>query len=179
LLHLLGIILSVSGTRHQTGKAQAMEEIINAGQRVLDSEFLLENALGLFGSQRAHTVSGGGLGQETLLEGLFFRRRQVRGPASLSLGGDPLQAVIPIPIHPSLHESSAASQGPCDRWGIVTFDGQKNGSIAVSLLRIPLLATLLTQLRQIPRIVELDLHPTVPPVFSRVCQMSDAGATLF
>jgi len=156
-----------------------MEEIINAGQRILDPEFFLENTLGLFGSQRAYPVSLGGFGQETLLERLFFRRRQVRGPAGLRLGADRFKAVIPIHIHPALYESSAAAQDPCDSGCIVTFDGQKNGSIPISLLRIPLLATPLTQLRQIFRLVELDLHPTVPPVSLRVCQMSDAGATLF
>jgi hypothetical protein len=156
-----------------------MEEIINTGQRVLDSEFLLENPLGLFGSQRAHTVRPGGLGQEPLLERLLFRRRQVRRPAGLLLGGDGLQAVIPILIHPPLHKSSAAAQGPRDRGGIVTFEGQKNGSIAISLFGIPLLTPLLLQLRQVLRVVKFDLHPTVPPVFPRVCQMPDAGATLF
>jgi hypothetical protein len=78
-----------------------------------------------------------------------------------------------------LYESSAAAQRPCDGWSIVTFDGQENGSITVSLFGILLLTTLLTQVRQILRLVEIDLHPTVPPVFPRVCQMSDAGATLF
>jgi hypothetical protein len=179
LLHLLGIILPVPGARRQAGKPQAMKEIINAGQRVLDPEFLLENASGLFGSQRAHPVRRGGLGQETLLERLLFRRRQVRGPAGLSLGGDGLQAVILIRIHPPLHKSSAAAQGPCDRWGIVTLEGQENGSMPISLFGIPLLTTLLTQSRQVFRVVKLDLHPTVPPVFPRVCQMPDAGATLF
>jgi hypothetical protein len=165
VLHLFGIVLSVSGTRHQAGKPQAMKKIIHAGQRILDPEFFLENALGLFGSQGAHPVSLGRLGQETLLEGLFFRHRQVRGPAGLSLGRDRFEAVIPIHIHPALYESSAAAQGPSDRWGLVTFEGQENGSIAVSLLSISRLTALLTQARQILRLVELDLHPTGLPFF--------------
>jgi hypothetical protein len=156
-----------------------MEEIVNAGQCILDPEFLSENALGLFGAKRADTVGLGGLGQETLLERLLLRRRQVRGPAGLSLGDDRLQTVIPIHIHPVLHESPAAAQGPCDGWGLVTFERQENGSIAVSLFGIPLPTTLLMQLRQVLRTVKLDLHLTGPPVFPRVCQMSDPGATLF
>jgi hypothetical protein len=61
----------------------------------------------------------------------------------------------------------------------VAFQGQDNGAVAVSLFGILLLTSLLTQWRQILRMVELDLHLTVPPVFPRVCQMPDAGATLF
>lgn len=156
-----------------------MEQVINAGQRVLDPEFRAENPLGLFRTPRAHPVRRRGLGQETLLERRLFRRRQVRGPTGLSLGGDGRQAVIPIFIHPPLHESSAAAQGPCDHRGLVTFEGQQNGSIAISLFGISLLTTLLLQLRQVLRVVKFDLHPAVPPVFPRVCQMLDAGATLF
>lgn len=166
-------------TRHQTGKPQAMEQIINARQGILDPEFLSENALGFFSAQRADAVGLGGLGKEPLLERRFLCRWQVGRPTGLSLGGDRFEAVIPVRIHPALHESSAASQGPRDRWGIVTFDGQKNGSIAVSLLGIPLAATLLAQLRQVFWMVELDVHLTVPPVFPRVCQKSGAGASLF
>jgi hypothetical protein len=62
LLHLFGIILSMSGTRYQAGKPQAMEQIINAGQRIRDGEFLLENALGVFRSQCADAIGFGGLG---------------------------------------------------------------------------------------------------------------------
>jgi hypothetical protein len=156
-----------------------MEQIIHARERILDPEFLLKNALSLFGPQRADAVRLGGVSQEPFLERFFFRRRQGRGPTALSLGDDRFEAVIPIPVEPPLHESSAAAQGPCDRWGIVTFDGQENGSIAIPLFGVSLLTTLLTQLHQVLRVVKLDLHPTGPPVFTTVSQMPDAGATLF
>jgi hypothetical protein len=156
-----------------------MEQIVNAGQRILDPEFLLENASSLFGSQRAHPVGLGGLGQETLFERLLFHRRQGRRPTRLSLGADGLEAMIAIHIHPALYESSAAAQGSCDGGSVLTLDGQENGSIAVSLFSIPLLMALLTQLRPILRRMKRHLHLTVPPVFPKVCQMSDPGATLF
>jgi hypothetical protein len=179
LLHLLRIILSVSRTWHQTGKPQATEQIVNARERVGHPEFLLENALRLSGSQGADTVRLGRLGQKTLLERLFFRRRQVRGPARWSLGGHRVEAMIPTHRHPAWYESATATQGPCDGWSLVTFEGKDNGSIAISLFGILLLTTLLTQLRQILWMMKLDLHPTVPPVFPRVCQMLNAGATPF
>jgi hypothetical protein len=62
----------------------------------------------------------------------------------LSLGGDRRQAVIPIRVDPSLYEPPATCQGLCDHRGMVAFEGQKNSSIAVSLLGISLLVTLLT-----------------------------------
>jgi len=179
LLPLRGIILAVPGAWGQTGKTQTMEQIIDAGQRVLDPEFLLENPLSFFGAQRAHPVRRRGLGQETLLERFLFRRRQVRGPAGLSLGGDGLQAVIPILIRPPLHKAAAAAQCPGDRGGRVTFKGQENDAIAIPLFGILSLTTLLLQLRQVLGMMKRDLHPTVPPVFPRVCQMPEAGATLF
>jgi hypothetical protein len=172
LLHLLGIVLSMSRTRHQAGKPQAVKEIVHAGQRILDPEFLLENPLSVFGPQGAYSIGLGRLGQETLLERPFLRRRQVRGPSGLSLGSHGVEPVIPIHIHPPLYEGSAAAQSLCDGRSIATFQGQNNGTIAVSLLGIPLLATLLTQVRQILRLMELDLHLTIPPVFFE--SMSDA-----
>jgi len=99
-----------------------MEQIIDARQGILDPEFFSENALGFFGSQRADAIGLGGLGQETRFERRFFRRRQVRRSTGLSLGSDGFQAMIPVRIHPALHERSTASQGPCDRRGIVTFE---------------------------------------------------------
>jgi hypothetical protein len=156
-----------------------MQQIIDAGQCVLDPEFLLEDSLSILRPQGADAVGLGGIGQETCLEGVFVRRRQLGGPTCLSFREDRLQTVIPIRVDPSLHESSAATQDLCDRWRIVVIQSQENGSIAVSLLGITLLATSLTQMRQILRMVEIDLHLTVPPVFPRVWQMSDAGAILF
>ena len=99
-----------------------MEQIIDATQGILDPEFFSENALGLFGTQGADAVSLGGLRQETLFERRLFRWRKVRRSTGLSLGSDRFEAMIPVCIRPALHERSAASQGPCDRRGIVTFD---------------------------------------------------------
>jgi hypothetical protein len=179
LLHLLGIVLSVTRSRGQTGKAQAVQQIVDTSQRIGDPEFLFEHLLGLFATERADTVGLGRTGQETPLEKRLLGRRQVGRPAGLSLGGDRRQTVIPIRVDPSLHKPSAARQGLCDGWGTVAFKGQKNGPIAVSLLGIILLATLLTQLRQILPMMEFNLHPTVPPVSPRVCQRLDDRATLF
>ena len=99
-----------------------MEQIIDAAQGVLDPEFFSENALGFFGPQGADAIRLGGFGQETRFESRFFRRRQVRRSTGLSLGGDGFKAMIPVRIRPALHERSAASQGSCDRRGIVTFE---------------------------------------------------------
>jgi len=143
LLHLLGIVLSMPGTRRQAGESQAMEQIIDTPQRVLDSEFFAENTLGIFGPEGADAIGLGGFGQETLFERRFLGGRQVGRSTGLSLGGDGFQAMIPVHIHPALHERSTASQGPRDRRGIVTFEGQQNRTIAVSLLGIALPAALL------------------------------------
>jgi len=165
--------------RGQAGKPQAVEQIVYAGERILDSEFLAEDSLGISGPKRADPIGLGGLSQEPFFERCFFRRRQVRGPTGLSLRDHGFEAMIPIPVDPRLHKSAAAAQGPSDRGSIVTFDGQENGPIAISLFGIPLLVTFLMQSRQILRVMKLHLHPTVPPVFPRVCQITRYGATLF
>ena len=165
--------------RSQTGKPQAVEQIIDACERILDCEFLLEDPLGIFGPQRADPIGLGGFSQEPFLERCFFRRRQVRGSTGLLLRDHGFEAVIPIPIDPPLHKSPTPAQGPSDCGSIVTFDGQENSSIAISLLGISLLVTFLTQPRQIIRVMKLDLHLTDPPVFPRVCQMLEHSATLF
>ena len=63
--------------RGQAGKPQAVEQIVHAGERILDSEFLLEDPLGIFGPERADPIALGGLSQEPFFERCFFRRRQV------------------------------------------------------------------------------------------------------
>ena len=146
--------------RSQAGKPQAVEQIVHASERILDSEFLLEDSLGIFGPKRADPIGLGGLSQEPFFERCFFRRRQVRGTTGLPLRDHSLEAVIPIPVDPPLYKSSAAAQGPSDRGSIVTFDGQEDSSISISLFGIPLLVTFLTQSRQIRRVMKLDLHPT-------------------
>jgi hypothetical protein len=62
-------------SRGQAGKPQAMQQIVDTCQRIFDPEFLLEDTLSLFTTQRADTVGLRGIGQETLFEGLFLRRR--------------------------------------------------------------------------------------------------------
>jgi hypothetical protein len=156
-----------------------MEQIVDPAQGVRNPEFFSENPLGLFGPQGADAIGLEGLGQKTLFERRFFPRRQVGRSTGLSLGNDRVEPPIPVPIHPALHEGSAASQGSCDGRGVVTFECQQNRSIPISLLGIALPATLLTQEFEILWMVQLNVHPTVPPVFSRVCQMLGEGATLF
>ena len=156
-----------------------MEQIVDPAQGVRNPEFFSENPLGLFGPQGADAIGLEGLGQKTLLERGFFPRRQVRRPTGRSLGDDRVEPTVPVPIRPALHEGSAASQDACDGAGIVTFECQQNRSIPISLLGVSLLTTALTQEFEILWMVQLNVHPTVPPVFSRVCQMLEAGATPF
>jgi hypothetical protein len=52
-----------------------MEQIIHARERILDPEFLLKDALSLFGPQRADAVRLGGISQEPFLERSFFCHR--------------------------------------------------------------------------------------------------------
>lgn len=156
-----------------------MQQIIDAWQRILDPEFLFEDPPGILRPQTADPVGLGGTGQETFFEGPFLCRRQLAGPTWLSFGVDRFHTVIPIHVDPYLHEPSAAGQGLCDGWGTLAFQGQENGSIAVSLLGITLLVTLLTELREILRMMGFDLHLTGPPVSLRVCQNRRPGATLF
>ena len=62
-------------SRGEAGKTQAMQQVVDTGQRILDPEFLFEDTLSLFATQRADTVGLRGIGQETFLEGRFLRRR--------------------------------------------------------------------------------------------------------
>jgi len=156
-----------------------MEQVVDTAQGVRDPEFFSENPLGLFGAQGADAIRLRGLGQETLFERGFFPRRQVGRSTGLSLGDDRVEPTIPVHIHPALHEGSAASQGSCDGGGVVTFECQQNRSIPISLLGVPLLTASLTQEFEILWMVQLNVHPTVPPVSSRVCQMPGEGATPF
>jgi hypothetical protein len=156
-----------------------MEQIVDPAQGVRNPEFFSENPLGLFGPQGADAIGLDGLRQKTLFERGFFPRRQVRRATGLSLGDDRVEPPIPVHIRPALHEGSAASQDACDGGSIVTFECQQSRSIPISLLGVPLLTASLTQVFEILWMVQLDVHPTVPPVFSRVCQMLGEGATLF
>lgn len=156
-----------------------MEQIVDPAQGVRHPEFFSKNPLGLFGPQGANAIGLEGLGQKTLFERGFFPRRQVRRSTGLSLGNDGIEPTIPVHIPPALHEGSAPSQGPCDGRGIVTFECQQNRSIPVSLLGVSLLTASLTQVFEILRMVQWDVHLTVPPVSWRVCQMLGDGATLF
>lgn len=52
-----------------------MQQVVDPRQRILDPEFLFEDTLSLFPTQRAGTVGLRGIGQETRLEGFFLHRR--------------------------------------------------------------------------------------------------------
>jgi hypothetical protein len=77
-----------------------------------------------------------------------------------------LEAMISVHLHPVLHRRLPVSRGPCGRRGVVTFERQENGAIAIAL-----------RAHQILWMAELDVHATVPPAFSRVWQMLGVGAT--
>ena len=148
-----------------------MEQIVDAAQGIRDPEFLTQNTLSVLGPQRADAIGLGRFGQKTRFEWSFFLRREGGRSTGLAFDSDGLQAMISVGIHPALYERATASQGPCDRRGILTFERQYNGSIAISLLGTWFLAAPLPQLRQVLRVVKRHLHRTDPPVFSRVCQM--------
>jgi hypothetical protein len=179
LLHLGWVVFAVTGSWSQAGKAQSMQQIIHSRQAVLDDEFVLENPLNILGPQGADPVGLGRTGQETLFEGLLLVFGQLAGTARLSFGTDRIEAAIAIRVHPPLHKSSAAGQGLCDLGGTVALQGQRHGSIAVSLFGVALLTAALMQLFEILGTMGLDLHGSVPPVSSRVCHRQNAGATRF
>jgi hypothetical protein len=179
LLHGGRIVLAVTGAWGQAGKAQTMEQIIHSRQAVLGPEFLLENSPDVFGPQGADAIGLGGTGQEAFLEGLLLGHRQLAGATRLSFGGNRIKSPIAIGVHPQLHESSAAGQGACDLRSTVSLQGQHDGSIAVSLLGVALLAAALTQLFEILRMMGCDLHGTVPPISARVCHRQTDRATPF
>lgn len=156
-----------------------MQQRIDARQRILDPEFLLENPLGVFGSQAAHAVGGGGTGQETFLEAFMLFPGQLAGPTRLSLGANRIEPTTAIRIHPSLYEPSAAGQDPGNCRGTVAFQSQENRSIAVSLFGVTFLPASLTQLLDVPWMMSLDSHLALPPVSLRVCQTSGDRATPF
>jgi hypothetical protein len=156
-----------------------MQQIIHSRQAILGPEFLLENVPDVFGSQRTEAIGLAGTGQEAVLEGLLLGHRQLTGATRLSFGGNRIESVIAICVHPQLHESSAAGQGLCDLGSTVAFQGQDHGSIAVSLFGVALLTASLTQLFEILRMMGCDLHGTLPPVSSRVCHRQTDRATPF
>jgi hypothetical protein len=138
-----------------------------------------EDLLGLFGPQTADAVGRRGVGYKSRFERFVLRRGQFAGPPRLPLGTEGLQAVIAIPVDPTLHEPPTALQDSSDLGGLVAFQGQNYGAVAVSLLGVTLRAAVLTELLKVLRMMERDLHRTIPPVSSRVCQMPGMGATLF
>jgi hypothetical protein len=58
---LLGIMLSATPGR-QTGKAQAVQRIVDTGQRIRDPELVSKKALGVFRSPCADAVGFGRFG---------------------------------------------------------------------------------------------------------------------
>jgi hypothetical protein len=179
LLHLGGIVLAVTRSGSQAGKAQTMEQIIHSRHGILDAEFLAKDALDILRPQRADAVAGGGTGQETFSKRGLFRWRQLAGATALVFGIEPLQAPIPIRIHPQLHAPSAAGQDLGDLGSTTAFQGQHHGAVAVSWLGVPFLTAALSQLFEILGVMGFDPHGTVPPVSARVCHRQMAGATLF
>jgi hypothetical protein len=179
LLHLGRIILGVARTRNQARQAQAVQQVIDAPQRVLDAKLLHEDLPGFFGPQRTHSIGDGGLGQKPSLECFVLGRGQLAGPTRLPLGTEALQAVIAIVVDPPLHEPPTAVQGARDLGSLVAFQGQNDGAVAISLCGVTLLAAALAQLFEVLWVMKRHLHRTMPPVSSRVCQMPEQGATLF
>ena len=98
-----------------------MQQIIDAPQRVLDTELLHEDLLGLFGSQSTNAIGWRGLSQKPRLERFILGRGQFAGPTRLPLWTQGLQAVIAILVDPPLHEAPAAVQGSCNLGSLVTF----------------------------------------------------------
>jgi hypothetical protein len=178
-LHLYRIILGVTRTWNQARQAQAMQQIIDAAQRVFDAKLLREDLLRFFGSQRTDPIGGGGLSQKPGLEHFILRRGQLAGPTRLPLWAKGLQAVIAIAVSPALYEPPTAVQGSSDLGSLLAFQRQKHGAVAVSLHGVTLLVAALTQLLKVLRTMGRDLHRAIPPVSLRVCQMPKAGATLF
>jgi len=140
-----------------------MEQIIHSRQAILDPEFLLEDTPDVLGPQCADAIGLGGTSQETVLEGSVLGHGQLAGAARLSFGGDCVQPMIAIGVHPQLHKSSATRQSLCDLGRTAALEGQDDSSIAVSLFGVALLAASLTQLFEIVGVMSLDLHETVPP----------------
>jgi len=131
-------------------------------------------------ARRAQTPLGWrGLGQKPRLERFILGRGQLAGPTRLPLRTEGLQTVIAIVVDPALHKPPTAIQGSSDLRSFVAFQSQNHGAIAVSLRRVMLLAAVLTQLFEIPWVMERHLHRTMPPVSPRVCQMRPPRATLF
>jgi hypothetical protein len=166
-------------TWNQARQAQAVQQVIDAAQRVLDAELLREDVLRLFGSQSTDSIAGGRLGQKASLERFILGRGQFAGPTRLPLGTEGLQAVIAIVVDPALYEPPTAVQDASNLRSLVAFESQKHGAVAVSLLGVTLPAAALTQQFEILWMMECHLHQTMPPVSSRVCQMPKEGATLF
>lgn len=131
--------------RNQTRQAQAVQQIIDAAQRVFDAKLLGEDLAGLFRPQSANAIGGRGVSQKPCFERFVLGHGQLAGAPRLPLGAEGLQAVIAIVVDPALHEPPAAVQDLRDRGGLVTFQRQKHGAVAVSLFGVGLLTAVLTE----------------------------------
>jgi hypothetical protein len=121
-------------TRDQARQTQAVQQIIDAPQRVLDAELSGENLPGFFRPQAANPIGRRGVGPEPRFEPLVLRRGQLAGPTRWPLGAEGLQTMIAMRIAPTLHEPPTAVQDARDRGRLVTLQSQNHGAVAVSLL---------------------------------------------
>jgi len=170
-MHLLRVVLSMSGSWLQARQPKAVQQIVDSRQAVTNAELLFDYTASVFASEAANAIVCGRTAEHPLAKLLLVDIRQLRGPSGLSLRSDRIYPVITVGIYPSLHEVLAAAEHLHNSLGLPALQSQQHGSIAVPLFGIALFTDSVAQLLKVFSMVRLYLHLTIPLVFLRVCQI--------
>src|SRR4029079_7851574 len=81
LLHDLGVVLAVPRARHEAGELEAVQQVVDAVERVAGAELGLEDLQRVDAAERADAPVGlGGAAQHAGAEGLLLVPRQLGRP---------------------------------------------------------------------------------------------------
>lgn len=149
-----------------------MQQIVDSGQTVTNTELLFDYAASIFASEAADAIVFGGIAEHSLSKLLFLDIRELRGSAGWSLCSDCVYSVVTVGIYPPLHEVLTATEHVHNSLGLPALQCQQHGSIAIPLFGITLFANSVSQLLKVFSMAKLYLHLTIPLVFLRVCQIT-------
>jgi hypothetical protein len=136
-----------------------MQQFIRAGERVLDAELFLQNALCVFAAQSAHTsVTLRRSGLEARDELLLLRDGQFGRRSTAIARRQRWDAAVAIRICPTLNKPTASCELLLNLFRLYAFYRQHDHAIAIPLLRTALCSYQSSQLLDIARRTLLYLH---------------------
>jgi hypothetical protein len=136
LVHLLKVVLAMPGSRLKTREIQAVQQVIDARKRIMNSELFGYDSHRVFGPQTANAIRLGRSGKEPFFEPASMVSRQFRGATGRRFGANRVYAAVTIGIYPALDEVLASAQYAHDAFGELTIQSQQHGSITVALLGV-------------------------------------------